>query len=675
MAVNILASQGSLEKSLLFHRAMKIRFHLSPNLTSPSASSLRRTIGWTERQVPLAVKMGAPLVTITALTTTLLSLNTLATLRQRLKDSYTAQTYQLATVVQAEFESRPSDAAAMNDFLQGLKKAEPLVNHIRVYRLIHGQPALWATTDPDDFNGSYQLEEEDTDPLLKGTQSEKEDTQKEQLEIDLPLRSRGQITAAIGVYSTLRPRNQAIAASTRSTLMGTGISVGGQIVALLLVLYWAVLSRITRLSRAAARVAKGDLTVHLPEGDYPRGRDEVINVAREFDRMMQAVRSRSDELLSKNQQLEVTHARLEQLNQDLTERTQALNQSLSELQHTQAQLIQTEKMSSLGQLVAGIAHEINTPLGAIQASSGNMTKALEETLAQLPQLVQRLTLQQQADFFALLNQALQSKAPVTSSEKRPLRRVLTQQLEACGLENARQLSDRLVDLGIWSGIEPFVSLLRSSEGQWVLQLIYNLSRIQGNNRTIQTAVGRASKIVFVLKSYARFDQSGEKQPVPIVEGLETVLELYHSQLKHGIEVERRYDTIPKLWGDPDELIQVWTNLIHNAIQAMDGKGILEIVAAAQDDQVIVQIIDSGSGISLEHQTKIFYPFFTTKPRGEGSGLGLSISQTIIEKHMGQIECHSQPGRTTFTVRLPLKQEQSAATVSDAPLKASILVNN
>jgi signal transduction histidine kinase len=295
-------------------------------------------------------------------------------------------------------------------------------------------------------------------------------------------------------------------------------------------------------------------------------------------------------------------------------------------------------------------------LGAIQASSGNLTKALQETLAELPEITERLTPQQQADFFALLKQVLQAKAPVTSSEKRPLRRALTQHLEAQGLENARQLADRLVDLGVTDGIEPYVDLLQCAQSQWVLQLIYNLSRIQGNNRTIHTAVERAAKIVFALKSYARFDQSGTKQPVQITEGIETVLELYHSQLKHGIEVIRHYETIPELWGYPDELVQVWTNLIHNAIQAMNGKGGLKIQAIVENHQAVVKVSDSGCGIAAATQDKIFEPFFTTKPQGEGSGLGLSISQTIVEKHGGQITFDSQSGWTTFTVRIPLTQE-------------------
>jgi signal transduction histidine kinase len=352
------------------------------------------------------------------------------------------------------------------------------------------------------------------------------------------------------------------------------------------------------------------------------------------------------------QERELLETKVTERTQDLDDQNHMLSETLEQLRSTQAELIESEKMVALGHLVAGIAHEINTPLGAIQASTGNMTKALQETLEQFPQILQRLTVQQQHDFFALLDRASLTKAPVTSSEKRPLRKALTQELTHYGLENPRQLADRLIDLGICTDIEPFMSLLQSAESSWVLQLTYNVSRIHGNNRTIQVAVERAAKIVFALKCYARFDRSGEKQTLRLVDGIETVLELYHNQMKHEIEVVRHYDEIREFLGYPDELMQVWTNLIHNGIQAMNGQGILRISVKEQPDCAIVQITDSGDGIPIETQAKIFQPFFTTKPAGEGSGLGLSISYTIVEKHAGKIEVDSKPGKTTFTVTIP-----------------------
>ncbi len=347
------------------------------------------------------------------------------------------------------------------------------------------------------------------------------------------------------------------------------------------------------------------------------------------------------------------NAELEQRIQELNIANTELSESTEKLQQTQSQLILEEKMSALGRLVAGIAHEINTPLGAIQASAGNITKALEESLEHLPQLLQRLGTEQQADFFNLLNEAMQAKNFITYSEKRAFKKTLVSELEEQGITNGRHIADQLIDIGIYKNIHAFLPLLKHPHIDWILQLAYNLTRLQSNNRTTLTAVERAAKVVFALKSYARYDRSGERQLIQVSEGLETVLELYRNQIKQGIEVVRNYQSIPPIWCYPDELIQVWTNLIHNAIQAMKHQGTLAIATLQQDNCVVVRVQDSGCGILPEIQGRIFEPFFTTKPMGEGSGLGLDICRKILDKHQGRIEVASHPGQTTFSVWLPI----------------------
>ena len=348
-----------------------------------------------------------------------------------------------------------------------------------------------------------------------------------------------------------------------------------------------------------------------------------------------------------------------------------LKATLHDLQRTQSQLVESEKMAALGQLVAGVAHEINTPLGAIRASIGNILRALEESLEQLPRLFQQLSPEQQVLFIDFVKRSLQHKKHLTSREERKKRRALRRELEIRELRHADSVADTLVDMGLYEDIDVFLPLLfldtpqQDSEGEegsplssLVLQGAYNLSVQQYNSRNIVNAVERVSKVVFALKRYAHYDHSGEMSEADILEGIDVVLTLYHNQLKHDIEVMKEYAELPLVTCYPDELHQVWTNLIHNAIQAMEGKGRLQISAEREDGQVIVSMTDSGCGIPQGIQERIFEPFFTTKPSGEGSGLGLDIVKKIIDKHHGKIDLASHPGSTTFRIFLPITQDEA-----------------
>jgi signal transduction histidine kinase len=347
------------------------------------------------------------------------------------------------------------------------------------------------------------------------------------------------------------------------------------------------------------------------------------------------------------------------------QRTQELSQAIDNLKTTQEELIQSEKMAALGQLIAGVAHEINSPLGAIRSSIGNIADFFSNNLEQLPIFLQSLSKERQADFFALVSKSSQQTALLSSQEKRQLKKTLKHQIEIHAINNADSIASVLVNIGVVGDeIHPLLPLLQDPNSPTILKTVYDLVSVQKSTRTITTATERAAKVVFALKNYARYDYSGEKVQANITEGIETVLTLYHNQIKQGVELRRNYEPLPLLLCYPDELNQVWTNLVHNALQAMDYKGTLRIDAIKQNTNLIVSITDSGQGISAEIMPKIFEPFFTTKPLGEGSGLGLDIVKKIIEKHQGSISVNSVPGKTTFTVSLPLeptnKRESSDA---------------
>lgn len=425
----------------------------------------------------------------------------------------------------------------------------------------------------------------------------------------------------------------------------------------------------------------GTLDVHSKTPQHVLGEEQVyfLNmlarqaaIAIENARLYDQVKTAYQDVKTLNEQLQHSNTRLEQQQAEILRQAEHLKRTneelavtLEHLKTTQQELIHSEKMAALGQLIAGIAHEINTPLGAIRSAVGSILQILTQTLRQLPDFFRTLSQERTEAFFTLLSQALQKDMTMTARERRRIRHDLVKILEQYDVGDVRKTADLLVDIGIYEQIDPFVSLLRDHEHLRILMIAYELSGLQESAHIISTATERASKVVFALKTYARHDQSGAMVLADILEGIETVLTLYYNQFKHGVEVIRKYDVVQPVLCYPDELNQVWTNLIHNALQAMSYKGILEISVSEQriaspsfepEDSVVVAITDTGCGIPPDIQERIFEPFFTTKPAGEGSGLGLDISKTIMDKHYGRIEVQSQTGKTTFTVIFPARRD-------------------
>lgn len=384
--------------------------------------------------------------------------------------------------------------------------------------------------------------------------------------------------------------------------------------------------------------------------------DEIGVLSHSFAEMIERLKSSYLKLEQYNKTLE---DKVEQRTIALSDKNTQLVETLKTLGERQQQLIQQEKMAALGMLVAGIAHEINTPLGAIQASVGNSERSFKEFIQHLPSLFDNLT-PAEHDFFLLMLKNTVSQHTLTTREERLAKRQILRFLDEHAIPHSDEIAEMWVDMGFTdiADLQPLQPYLSSAHSFDVIKNAYRLTGISRARETIQSAVDRASKVVFALKNFAHQDNSGSKVLTNINEGLETILVLYKGQIRLGFEVIKHLSPLPDCYCYADELNQVWTNLIHNALQAMTAPGTLTLTSKMEtlDDApwVVVQIEDTGSGIREEIQDKIFDTFFTTKPAGEGSGLGLGICQRIIEKHNGTLSFESEPGHTVFTARFPLQ---------------------
>jgi two-component system, NtrC family, sensor kinase len=352
---------------------------------------------------------------------------------------------------------------------------------------------------------------------------------------------------------------------------------------------------------------------------------------------------------------------LEKMNAELAERNSQLQETIEELSRTQNKLIFAEKMAALGNLIGGIAHEINTPLGAIKASSSNINEVVEKINVDLPWLINHASADEINWLFKLINESDARDLSVFSREERQKKRDLTDLFEKHQIENSPIIADTIVSLRLNQTDEEYLTLLKLPNAQSLLRMLKVLFSLKRNANNIFISVEKASNVVRALKNYIHKNQDGQQEATNITETIETVLILTANMIKHSkTEIITCFENIPLVFCRQDEMCQIWTNLITNAIQAMDEGGTLEIGVKLKEKKKGILLIwfkDNGCGIPDTLKERVFEPYFTTKEKGLGTGMGLDISKQIVENHHGRIYLESQQGvGTTFFVEIPLNQD-------------------
>jgi len=319
---------------------------------------------------------------------------------------------------------------------------------------------------------------------------------------------------------------------------------------------------------------------------------------------------------------------------------------------------QRDRLASLGKLSAGLAHELNNPASAAKRATSQLRDILKQIKDASHDLGRRdLTPAQKSEIEKLEASIIQRDEPprdaLTISD---LEEQIDSLLRSHGQDDLWQLAADLARKNVKPEVlESLFASLDTDTARAALVRISASVEVANLLKEIESSTSRISDLVAAIKEYTYMDQA-PVQNVDVVKSLETTLTILNYKLKRGVELQRDYQRIPLLVNSfGSELNQVWTNLIDNAIDAMDGKGELRVRTYRDDSCVVVEIGDNGPGISPEIKSHIFEPFFTTKGVGEGTGLGLDTVQRIVKKHRGTIQVSSRPGDTRFQVWLPLAE--------------------
>ena len=320
---------------------------------------------------------------------------------------------------------------------------------------------------------------------------------------------------------------------------------------------------------------------------------------------------------------------------------------------------QREKLASLGTMAAGLAHELNNPATAARRAVAHLQDTVEKLQSFVCSLSKALEPEHWENLLNAAQEASAKKHPALDHLARSDQAdTIGNWLNAHGLADAWDLAPTFVNAGLdvaWlDDLAKKIPPASHADAVGWLEARLNLKSLVSQ---VEQSTGRVAELVKAVKSYSYMDQS-PMQEVDIHEGIESTLTMLGHKMKN-VTVVRAFDrSVPRIMAYGSELNQVWTNLIANAIDAVNGAGKICIGTSLEDNQLVVEIVDNGPGIPSVVQSRLFEPFFTTKSVGTGTGLGLVISNRIVgDRHGGEIEFESRPGETRFKVRLPVNRER------------------
>lgn len=333
---------------------------------------------------------------------------------------------------------------------------------------------------------------------------------------------------------------------------------------------------------------------------------------------------------------------------------------IGKLKQEQYEIVESEKISTIGQLVSSIAHEINNPMGAIKASSDMFNVSLNGVLEDFLSIVDSFSKDEKVFFIELLKISSESvKKMYSTSEIRKGKNEIFDYFESNGVENAYDKANLLsrVEICDLKYIEPFLDKFKNDNSINILKLLGRIFFLITGTNTIVVASDKVSKIVYSLKAYSNIVTLQGKEEFDVIKSIDGIIKLYSIETYADITINKIYEKdIPLIYGNQESLAQVWTNIIQNAMYSMkDIGGVLTITIKKSENKLYIDFIDTGFGIKEEDMKFIFDPFFTTKPLGEGSGLGLDICNKVITKHNGTIFIESEEEKGTVVhVSLPVK---------------------